>query len=273
VRLLLLAAAASLVLVAGPAAVEPPGAPAQAQQPALRLALDRERFPRDRRAELSFRVLDRDGAAVRDFDVRHERRMHVIVVRRDLTGYRHIHPALGPDGRWRVPFRLRRPGPHRVFADFSTGGTAHVLAGDVSVPGRYRPRRLPPPSNAAELDGYRVSLSRTGDVVRFSVRRGGREVTDLQPYLGARGHLVALRAQDLEYLHVHPEHEATEGGGIRFAVHYPSGGRYRLFLQFRHRDRVRTVAFTQRVPPPPPPPLTNPGGEAPPPEDHDEHPH
>jgi hypothetical protein len=81
----------------------------------------------------------------------------------------------------------------------------------------------------------------------FTVTRDGRPVTDLQPYLEARGHLVALRAGDLAYLHVHPEDEATPGDRISFMTELPTAGRYRLFLQFQHRDRIHTVAFTQEV--------------------------
>lgn len=73
----------------------------------------------------------------------------------------------------------------------------------------------------------------------------GRNLDDIEPYLGARGHLVALREGDLAYLHVHPESDATEGRDIRFAVEYPSAGRYRLFLQFKHEGRVHTAAFTR----------------------------
>jgi hypothetical protein len=72
-------------------------------------------------------------------------------------------------------------------------------------------------------------------------------VSDLQPYLGADGHLVALREGDLAFLHVHPE-EGSAPGEIRFAAEFPSAGRYRLFLQFRHSETVRTVAHTIEVP-------------------------
>ena len=48
-------------------------------------------------------------------------------------------------------------------------------------------------------------------------------MTDLQPYLGADGHLVALREGDLAFLHVHPE-EGAEPGQIRFAAEFPSAG-------------------------------------------------
>ena len=36
-------------------------------------------------------------------------------------------------------------------------------------------------------------------------------MTDLQPYLAAYGHLVALRQGDLAYLHVHPDGEPGDG--------------------------------------------------------------
>ncbi|NKX51639.1 hypothetical protein HER39_13910, partial [Arthrobacter deserti] len=44
------------------------------------------------------------------------------------------------------------------------------------------------------------------------VTRGGQPVKTLEPYLGAYGHLVALRAGDLAYLHVHPEGAAPAAG-------------------------------------------------------------
>ena len=68
----------------------------------------------------------------------------------------------------------------------------------------------------------------------------------MEPYLGADGHLVALREGDLAFLHAHPE-ESDEPGVIRFEASLPSPGRYRLFLQFKHRGEVRTVAHTLEV--------------------------
>ena len=60
-----------------------------------------------------------------------------------------------------------------------------------------------------------------------------------EPYLGAGGHLVALREGDMAFLHVHPI-----GDDPRFEVDFPTPGRYRLFLQFQHEGRVHTAAFT-----------------------------
>src|SRR3954454_15277388 len=58
----------------------------------LTLALARTTARQGERADLAFRIADRRGHTVRAFDVEHTKRMHLIVVRRDLTGFQHLHP-------------------------------------------------------------------------------------------------------------------------------------------------------------------------------------
>jgi hypothetical protein len=198
--------------------------------------------------ELRFRIVDERGATVRDFDVEHDRRMHLIVVRRDLSGFQHVHPEQTADGAWKVPLRLDAAGSYRVFADFSSRGEAHMLGSDLQVDGSFEARELPHPAAAARTaSGHEVRLEDAGGKMRFTVFERGRRIEDIEPYLGARGHLVALRQGDLAALHVHPESKATEGGDIQFTVEYPSPGRYRLFLQFKVDGRVHTAAFTRKV--------------------------
>jgi len=219
-----------------------------------RLVADRTVFDPERRARLSFRVVDEDGATVRDFDVEHERRMHLIVVRRDFEGFQHLHPRQLADGRWVAAADLAEPGVYRAFADFATGGEPLTLAADLFVAGRFDPSPLPAPATSADAgDGYEVAIDspapRSGGVtdVAFTVSRDGRPVDSIQPYLGADGHLVALREHDQAFLHTHPEGDPGGPGPISFGVEYPTRGRYRLFLQFRHGGEVRTAAFTQSV--------------------------
>jgi hypothetical protein len=81
----------------------------------------------------------------------------------------------------------------------------------------------------------------------------------LEDYLGAKGHLVALRSTDLAYLHTHPSGAGRGGGGhgeettgghsetVMFETEFPSEGRYRLFFQFKHQGQVHTAAFTRAV--------------------------
>jgi hypothetical protein len=197
--------------------------------------------------------VDAHGTTVRDFALEHGKRLHLIAVRRDLTGYQHLHPTQQADGSWTVPLRFAAPGTYRVFADFTPeGGEKTTLGTDVMVDGNAAYSPMPAPTTHASVDGYDVAITgtpRAGEMAKltFTVTRDGRPVTDLQPYLEARGHLVALRADDLAYLHVHPQDEATPGDRIAFMTELPTAGRYRLFLQLKHEDRIHTVAFTQEV--------------------------
>jgi hypothetical protein len=213
----------------------------------LTLELARTAATRGKRLELAFRIADRRGNTLRHFDVEHTKRMHFIVVRRDMAGFQHLHPSQAADGSWSVPVTLRDAGSYRVFADFSTAGKPHTLADDITVDGSVRSRSLPAAVGSVDVDGLRVSLtegaSRAGaeSRLRFTVTRHGAPVR-VQPYLGAQGHLVALRQGDLAFLHVHPDEHS-----LRFMAAFPTAGRYRLFLQFKTEGRVHTAAFTQEV--------------------------
>ena len=208
----------------------------------LRLEVPRTDLPRARRTTLRFSITGTDGAIVRDLDVTHERRMHLIVVRRDLTGFQHLHPVQAADGSWSVDVVLPEAGSYRMLADFSHDGVARTLGADLRVDGAARLAPLPRPTGRVRTDGYDVALDARGGTLRFAITRDGAPVRT-QPYLGAAGHLVALREGDLAFLHVHPEDD-----DVAFRTTFPSAGRYRLFLQFRHGGRVHTAAFTHVVP-------------------------
>jgi hypothetical protein len=138
----------------------------------------------------------------------------------------------------------------------------------VSVSGEAEYQDLPFQDTETETSsGYAVGVEGEAAVagqpteLTFNVVRDGKPVA-VEPYLGADGHLVALREGDLAFLHVHPivdessedaghgGHEEAAGdgsGGIRFVTEFPSEGRYRLFLQFRHRGQVHTAEFTREA--------------------------
>ena len=202
-----------------------------------------------RRGRLTFRVAGADGHTLRDFEVEQARRMHLIVVRRDLRRFQHLHPTQDATGAWSAALTLPDPGVYHAFADFTTAGERHTLGVDLFAGGRFEPLALPPAATIARVDGYAITLSAHGAAahreLRFSVSRDGVPVDDLQPYLGARGHLVMLRAGDLAYEHVHP----LGARALAFATEDVTPGRYRLFLQFRHRNEVHTAAFTRAVAP------------------------
>jgi hypothetical protein len=188
------------------------------------------------------------GGTVTEFELEQTKPMHLIVVRRDFVGFQHLHPTMDEHGDWSVPLTLHAAGAYRVFADFIVDGDKHTLGADLFVPGDFEPVALPAPSTVGTAgDGYDVEV--IGDVVageestlEFVVRHDGDVVTDLADYLGAKGHLVALRDGDLAYLHVHPEEDR-----LLFDAEFPTAGEYRLFLQFDHGGAVRTAEVTVRA--------------------------
>ncbi|MEV5968400.1 hypothetical protein [Streptomyces sp. NPDC051921] len=203
---------------------------------------------------LKFSIKDAAGRKVTAFTTEHGKELHFIVASRDLTVFRHLHPVKAADGTWSVAADLPAAGAYKAFADFKPavkGAKGVTLGVDLSVPGAYTPKAMPPVTPTAEVDGYQVRLGGTLDPgeageLRLTVTKAGKPVTDLEPYLGAYGHLVALRGGDLAYLHVHPN-EGGPGPDVSFTATAPSAGTYRLFLDFQHEGKVRTAAFTVRA--------------------------
>jgi hypothetical protein len=220
------------------------------------LTLADRQLPRSEAAPLRFQILGPDGGAVTSYTREHGKDLHLIVVRRDLTKFQHVHPRLSGDGTWSVPLDLSQAGVYRVFADFTPAGHDEglTLGADLSVPGPFEPEPLPATTLTGEVEDYTVQLD--GELLpgqesklTLTVSRQGQPVTDLQPYLEAYGHLVALRDGDLAYLHVHPagspgDGTTEPGPAVVFYATAPSAGAYRLFLDFQHGDRVRTAEFT-----------------------------
>lgn len=215
-------------------------------------------------APYMFEIVDDEGTVVKDFAVTHEKLMHVIVVRHDLTQFQHVHPEFDKtSGTFTLPaLTFAEGGTYRIFADFaplSAQRDAHgqplqvVLFEDIAV---QRSASAAVPINTQQrtfvTDGYTFTLAtvpgspRSGETVRlrFVAQEGGRTLTNLETYLGALGHVVVLRQGDLEYLHTHPVTERQAADGIvEFEVTFPTAGTYKVFGQFQHGGKVLTSEF------------------------------
>ena len=242
----------------GQASAAPPGG-LQISEGGYTLDLKTPAVEAGRSTNLRFTVVrDATGRALTAYQREHTKELHLIIASRDLTTYRHLHPTRAADGTWSTPVSLPRAGAYRVFADFTPrGGDGLTLGADLTASGTYRPAPLPAPDSTVTVDGYEVRLQgrpapAKSSRLTFTVTRNGRPMHDLQPYLGAYGHLVALRSGDLAYLHVHPHGEPGDGTtrpgpDISFSATAPTAGTYRLFLDFKHEGTVHTAAFTVRT--------------------------
>jgi hypothetical protein len=204
------------------------------------------------RQRLSFRITGTDGVPITTFAAVHDKLLHLIIIRRDLTGYLHLHPAMSPDGTWSIDLTLANPGMYRMIADFTAivGGqqVAAALGSDLTVAGNYDPVPLPPPARAVHTRGFAVAYEGTPDTqsvqpILISVTAPDHMPAALQPYLGAFGHLVMIRQGDLGYVHIHPEAQLVDGK-VKFWLTAPSQGAYRMFFDFQVDGQVHTAGWT-----------------------------
>ena len=220
----------------------------------LRFDPSKTRFEPGAPTDWTFRLVGDDGRVVTDFEDAHGQRGHLIVVRRDLTRFQHLHPELEPDGTWHVQnLTFTDPGVYRAFVDVVLDGTPTTFGFDLFASGAGEVEERPNSSRHATANEYEVELltdeviARDPSRLTFEVRRDGEPVPELGQYLGALGHLVALREGDLAYLHVHPEETAPDSSRIEFGARFPTPGRYRLFLQTKPEGNLITTRFDVRV--------------------------
>ncbi|XVV13389.1 hypothetical protein ACQP2X_03235 [Actinoplanes sp. CA-131856] len=212
-------------------------------------------FQAGKAQRLNFQITGSGGAAVTTYAIVHDKPLHLIVVRRDLSGFQHLHPTMASDGTWGIDLTLAEPGIYRMIADFTAvvGGQqiATTLGADLTVAGDYAPVALPAPSADAETGGFQVAYEGKPDTVStqpilMTVTGADGRPARLDPYLGAFGHLVVMREGDLAYVHVHPETQLVDGK-VKFWLALPSAGAYRMFLDFQVAGTVHTAAWTVRI--------------------------
>ena len=198
------------------------------------------------------------------FTTVHEKLLHLFIIDRRLEFFRHVHPQQVGDAafEWREALP---PGEFVIIADFlPQGGRAQMLQRAIVTPG-YRGSVFPAtPDLSSDLsvekivDGVRVQLGAAGlkagkEAVltfRLADAQSGNAVSDLEPFLGAPGHMLLVNADLTEADHVHPEEPATRGPVVTFQPLMPAAGTYKLWFQFQRHGTVTTVAYVITVPGP-----------------------
>ena len=184
-----------------------------------------------------------------DFEIQHEKLMHLFVISSDGTHFEHEHPEPSGPGVFRLLYRFPAPGRYKIFADVAPRGAgSQVLSATIEVGGnpiRSRPTAPEPQTRAvlAPPDGG-LHAGRTVTMEALLTDRAGRPVRDLEPWLGSMAHLMLLHEDTETFAHAHPdEREPGVGrdGRIPFLVRLPKPGAYRGWLQFQRKGRVETV--------------------------------
>lgn len=191
----------------------------------------------------------------------HERPFHLFIVSRDLETFAHVHPERQSDGAFRVAHDLPE-GQYVLLADFLPGGgTSQLVHKAIATPGYAGPLFTPSPEIPVlgpeqVVAGLRIRMEalspapRRETLVRFDVSdaRTGALVKDLEPYLGASGHLLIVNRDLTLAMHAHPEGAASAGPVISFGPVFPAPGRYKLWVQVQRKGEVVTAPFVIEVP-------------------------
>jgi hypothetical protein len=207
--------------------------------------------------KLTLMIHDAGGAMLKDFEVVHEQRIHLIVVSDGLDQFAHIHPDIDSVGNLTVTHTFPTGGKYRLYADHKPAGKDQATAmGEVKVSGDSppAPKLIPNAPGRVTGDGLNADVAlenaKAGGVTRITLSLmdlSDKPVADLQPYLGAGGHLVILSADGAQYVHAHSEDEKPTNGKVVFEAHFSQPGIYKAWGQFQRAGKVHTIPFVMET--------------------------
>jgi len=209
---------------------------------------------------ISLFIKDDSNKPIQSFDTVHEKKMHLFIFSKDLAYFSHIHPNYKGNGEFAFTTRFPAGGDYMLLSEFTPkgGGDPSIESHWVQIEGKtVKEKPLVPDRKLTKVvDGKKVTLSFDDLMAGMTVHMdftisdaaSDQPVKNLQPYLGAMGHAVAISADAEKYLHIHPM--TTEGNGpkVTFMTVFPEKGIYKVWGQFQHDGKVFTVPFVINVP-------------------------
>jgi hypothetical protein len=232
---------------------------AQANSVKAKFMLSNEQPEPKQDTTITIQVQDKDGNPIDNFDVQHEKLMHMIIVSKDLSFFNHIHPDYKGNGEFTVTTQFPTAGQFELISDFAPTDMGAMSKSEWITAQGTAPAAKPIEPDATltkEVDGKEVTLSFDHLManmeleLNFNIKdaQTKQPITDLQPYLGAIGHVVILNEEGGEYLHVHPADENTSGPDAKFVATFPHSGEYKIWGQFQQNGKIFTVPFVVKVP-------------------------
>lgn len=205
--------------------------------------------------KLLLRVADAGGSTIKDFEVVHDHKAHLIIVTNGLEQFAHVHPQLAADGSLTISYRFPVGGHYLLFLDYKPVGQPQATGfAELHVGGQTvaAPELRPNVPGIVEMEDLKAEVSVTasnGGAKRLVFKlldKMGRPITNLEPYMGAMGHLVVISADGKDYVHAHMDGAEADKGVVTFEAHFKNPGLYKGWGQFQQNGRVRVVPFVIR---------------------------
>ncbi len=209
-------------------------------------------------ATLRMSIQGKDGRPVKDFKEAHEAMVHLIIVRAGLDQFAHVHPKVdATSGELTVQHTFPVGGTYHMFADFQDqGGAAGLAVGELKVAGDApaAPALVPDAPGTVAGDGLTAQISvdgvkagAEGTVCFVLSTPDGKPASNLEPYMGAMGHLNIVSADATQSIHSHPSDGDGEKNKVTFIAHFHTAGLYKGWGQFKRNGRVQVVPFVLKV--------------------------
>ncbi|MBT2659618.1 hypothetical protein [Bacillus sp. ISL-45] len=210
----------------------------------------------NKETDILLEIKDTAGQAIEGFSVVHEKEMHLLAIKKDLSVFLHLHPAYLGKGRFQVKTTFPKAGRYKLYADFLPEGADQQLAShELVVTGA---------ESNEEINADKVLKKRVDDLeielilpeakvnehlkLIFALSDGdGSPITELEPYLGSAGHVVIVSEDMNEFLHVHPADENTKGPEVEYMTSFPRKGLYKILGQFKYKGKLYTAPFVIEV--------------------------
>lgn len=202
-------------------------------------------------------VSPKTGAPVKQFQIIHEKPIHLFIVSEDLEYFSHEHPSLDLGGVFRLETRLPKPGTYKLLADFMPeGGTPQLISDLITTAGYKRSITRAITRPAADLGPKHAENLNVELTVDPEQPLAGKKTMlffklkpaeGVEPYLGAWGHMLAASNDLVDMIHTHPIYVTDPAPGekqIQFNLFFPREAIYRVWVQFQRQGKVNTVAFT-----------------------------
>jgi hypothetical protein len=210
--------------------------------------------------KFTFKYVDKAGQPVTDFEVVHEEKLHLFFVSDDLMQYDHVHPVLDQATgtfTWEQTFKVA--GAYGIYSDFkSTRLGATLVRTPLTVPGEA-PAKAPltvdtvmertEGETTVKLEATPSPIEAGGDVMlKYTLSTAAGPVTDIEPYLGAMGHLFIIHEDLVTLAHSHPKGpEPTKdmrgGPVVEFHTVLPKAGKYKAWVQFQRQGKLYTMPW------------------------------
>jgi len=202
-----------------------------------------------------------------------EKQMHTIITDSTLTYFQHTHPVQNQE-KFALTTKVPAHGIYYVYLDYEPVGATeqqslfklYTTSENTVFPLSSQPVDQ---NTTKNFGNYQVTLNEADKLTAINLKSGvstlsftikdnqtKQPITDLQPYLGAFGHLSMINQTDYSFVHVHPKQAATSptqtaGPTVEFAPMPLSNtlisGTYRVFAEFKHNDQVFVTDFTIRI--------------------------